>query len=56
MAGAAAAFLEAREQPDSIDGTIKLKAPAVAVLPRKLRLEMRDFFMVGQILRMTNMI
>jgi hypothetical protein len=47
MAGIAAAFFDVWEQLDSIDGAIKPKAPAVAALLRKLRLEMRDFFMSG---------
>jgi hypothetical protein len=48
MAGAAS-FFAVREQPDIIDGTTSPKAPAVAALLRKLRLEMRDFFMSGLI-------
>jgi len=49
MAGKAAVFFDVREQPDSNVGTTRPKAPAVADLLRKLRLEMRDFFMSGQI-------
>jgi hypothetical protein len=49
MAGIAAAFFDVREQPVSTDGTTRPKAPAVAALLRKLRLEIRDFFMSGLI-------
>ncbi len=46
MVGTATTFFVSREQLVMIEGTITPATPTVAALPRKLRLEIPEFFML----------
>jgi hypothetical protein len=46
MAAIGTAFLESLEQLVMIEGTITPATPNVAALPRKLRREMPEFFII----------